>query len=104
MNIAPLAWRRLLLWALMGSEAMGNFELRKLIVAGGAMPLKGVKALRVWMMLLALALPLTLTAPMTSTANADDFSQEQVELFEGVAAFRNGDHKMALDKWHPLAD
>jgi len=83
---------------------MGNLEMRKLIVAGGAMPLKGVKVLRAWMMLLALALPLTLTAPMTSTANADDFSQEQVELFEGVAAFRNGDHKMALDKWHPLAD
>jgi len=83
---------------------MGNLEMRKLIVAGGAMPLKGVKVLRAWMMLLALALPLTLTAPITSTAYADDFSQEQVELFEGVAAFRNGDHKMALDKWHPLAD
>jgi TPR repeat protein len=97
MNIAPLAWRRLLLWALMGSAAMGNLEMRKLIVRGGAMLLKGIKTLRVWMMLLVLALPLTLTATMASTANADEF-------YDAVAAYEVGDYETALKIWRSLAD
>jgi len=76
---------------------MGNLEMSKLIVRGGALPLKGVKALRAWIMLLALALPLTLTAPMASTANADDFS-------EAFTAYQVGDYETALKKFWSLAD
>ena len=102
MNIAPLAWRRLLLWALMGSAAMGNLEMRKLIVRGGAMLLKGIKTLRVWMMLLALALPLTLTAPMALTINFDEFTVHDIS--EAIKAQENGDYETALKIWRSLAD
>lgn len=76
---------------------MENLEIRKLIVRGGAMPLKGVKTLRAWIMLLALALPLTLTVPMASTANAD-------ELADAIKAQENGDHETALKILRSIVD
>ena len=54
---------------------------------------KGFKRLRAWLMLVVLALPLTLTAPIT---HADDF-------IDGWRAYSEGDYDIALSKWLPLA-
>ena len=81
---------------------MGTLEMMRLIVAGGVMPLKGVKALRAWVMLLALALPLTLTAPITSTANADEFTVDDIS--EAIKAQENGDYETALKIWRSIVD
>jgi len=81
---------------------MGKLGMTRLVVAGGAMPLKSVKALRAWMMLLVLALPLTLTAPMASTINLDEFTVHDIS--EAIKAQENGDYETALKIWRSLAD
>jgi TPR repeat protein len=55
---------------------------------------KGFKRLRAWLMLVVLALPLTLTAPI---AHADDF-------IDGWRAYSEGDYDKVLSKWLPLAE
>jgi len=81
---------------------MGELGMTRLVVAGGAMPLKSVKALRAWMMLLVLALPLTLTAPMASTINLDEFTVHDIS--EAIKAQENGDYETALKIWRSLVD
>ena len=60
---------------------------------------KGFKRLRAWLMLVVLALPLTLTAPI---AHADD-STIVGDYVEGLLAYGSSDYNTALENWRPLA-
>ena len=61
---------------------------------------KGFKLLRAWLMLVVLALPLTLTAPIAHA----DVSTIFGDYVEGLLAYGSGDYNTALENWRPLAE